>query len=169
MRTEPYSEEFKANLVQRVCRPGGPSAYQVAREVGVSASALYDWVRKSSRSPLSRSNSSKPKPGGRARRPQDWSPAEKLEAVLHASRLDEDELGTYLRESGLHEEHLRAWRQQAVAGLGPSSSGDKRLRKENQRLSRELSRKERALAEAAALLVLSKKARALWGEEGENT
>ncbi len=167
MRTEPYSEEFKANLVQRVCRPGGPSAYRVAREVGVSASALYDWVRKSNRSPLSMSNSSKS--GGRARRPQDWSPAEKLEAVLHASRLDEDELGTYLRGSGLHEEHLRAWRKQAEEGLGPSSSGDKRLRKENQRLSRELSRKERALAEAAALLVLSKKARALWGEEGENT
>ncbi len=41
------------------------------------------------------------------------------------------------------------------------------LKAENQRLERELKRKEKALAEAAALLVLQKKYRALLGEEVE--
>ena len=168
-RGHTYSAEFKANLVRRVCKPGGPSVYRLAREEGVSQTALYDWVNKSTRSA---ENMSKRKQGGRGsqpRRPQDWSPAEKFEAVLQAGRLSEEELGTYLRENGLHEAHLREWRQLAEGGLGHVvAASDKRLRKENQRLSKELNRKERALAEAAALLVLSKKARALWGEEGEN-
>lgn len=173
-RGQPYSEEFKANLVRRICSPGGPTAYQVAREEGVSQTALYDWVNKSTRSgeSMSKRNPKQKTPGAsQARRPQDWSPAEKLEAVLQTGRLSEEELGIYLRENGLHEAHLQEWRQQAESGLGraPSTNVDKQLRKENQRLSKELGRKNRALAEAAALLVLSKKARALWGDEGENT
>ncbi len=160
----PYPAEFRANLVRRICAPGGPTVHQVSREEGVSKGALYDWVHKS------RSTESMSKRRPETRRPQDWSPAEKLEAVLQAARLSDEELGTYLRENGLHEAHLDEWRQQAESGLGRAPSGsDKKLRKENQRLSKELSRKDRALAEAAALLVLSKKARALWGEEGENT
>ena len=170
-RGQTYSAEFKANLVRRVCQPGGPTAYQLAREEGVSQTALYDWVNKSV---WSAENMSKSKRGSRAsqpRRPQDWSAAEKLDAVLKAGRLSDEELGIYLRENGLHEAHLREWREQAESGLGraPSTAGDKQLRKENQRLSKELNRKDRALAEAAALLVLSKKARALWGDEGEST
>ena len=169
-RGHTYSAEFKANLVRRVCQPGGPSAYQLAREEGVSQTALYDWVNKSTRSAASMSKRKQRRRASQPRRPQDWSPAEKLEAVLQAGRLSDEELGTYLRENGLHEAHLHEWRQQAEGGLGrAATSTDKRLRKENQRLSKELTRKERALAEAAALLVLSKKARALWGEEGENT
>jgi len=39
-RGQTYSAEFKANLVRRICQPGGPSAYQVAREgSGVPANA----------------------------------------------------------------------------------------------------------------------------------
>ncbi|MCP4407711.1 MAG: transposase [Gammaproteobacteria bacterium] len=157
-----YSEEFKANLVRRICEPGGPTAYRLSQEVGVSTSTLYEWVKKSDRSKMSKQS--------RSRRPQDWSASEKLEAVLQASALSEEELGRFLREKGLHEDHLRQWRQQAEGGLSQVASvGDKRLQKENQRLSKELKRKEKALAEAAALLVLSKKARALWGDEGEDT
>ncbi len=106
----------------------------------------------------------------RPRRPRDWSASEKLEVVLEASRLNDDELGKHLREKGLHESHLQEWRRQAEGGLGGApASGDKKLRKESQSGSKELGRKERARAEAAALLVLAKKARALWGDEGENT
>lgn len=106
-----------------------------------------------------------------SRRPMDWSAAEKLAAVVHCEQLDEEELGRYLREVGLHEEHLQEWRQQCEQSLDPRAQvqRERELKKDNQRLNRELLRKEKALAEAAALLVLSKKVRALWGEEGENT
>jgi len=104
-----------------------------------------------------------------ARRPEDWSAAEKLEAVIKASSLDEQSLGAFLREEGLYETHLEEWRRQAETALGKTPrSPSTRLKKENQRLERELRRKDRALAETAALLVLSKKVRALWGDEGDD-
>ena len=106
----------------------------------------------------------------KARRPQDWSATEKLNAVINSSGLEDTELGAFLREQGLHEAHLSEWRQQAEKALGKlPASPDARLKKENQRLEKELRRKDRALAETAALLVLSKKARALWGDEGDTT
>jgi hypothetical protein len=106
----------------------------------------------------------------RRRRPQEWSASEKFKAVLEAESLSEAELGAFLRKRGLHEAHLQQWREMAQDALAEkSSSPSSRLKKENQRLSRELRRKDKALAETAALLVLSKKVRALWGGEGENT
>jgi len=133
--------------------------------LGVSATSLYAWVNESNRSGKHVGKSSHT-----SRRPQDWSAAEKFEAVLESSQLSDEELGRYLREKGIHEANLKEWRKQAEKGLSPAPMGaDKQLVKENKRLNKELQRKERALAEAAALLVLSKKARALWGEEGENT
>ena len=161
-----YSEEFKARLVKRVCAPGGPSPYALASEVGVSRTALYSWVNEARGKVMKKKRAKAP-----SRRPMDWSAAEKLAAVVHCGGLDEEELGRYLRKEGLHEEHLQEWRQQCEQSLNPKAQAQRErdLKKDNQRLNRELIRKEKALAEAAALLVLSKKMRAFWGEEGENT
>ncbi len=104
------------------------------------------------------------------RRPEDWSAEEKLTAVWTASALSGSELGAFLREQGLHEAHLHEWRNQAHQALERGGSrADGRLKKEVKRLGREVARKDRALAEATALLVLSKKVRALWGDEGDDT
>lgn len=171
-----YSEDFKANLVRRVCAPGGPSAYALATEVGVSQSTLYYWLSQA-RGGVVKKKRSRSGPGS-ARRPRDWTSAEKLAAVVHCGGLGDEDLGRYLREQGLHEEQVEEWRQQCEQSLNPRAqsrrerelqSRERVLQKDNQRLNRELLRKERALAETAALLVLSKKIRALWGEEGENT
>lgn len=159
--TNQYTQEFKENLVRRVCEPGGPSAYELANKVGVGRTTLYRWVQQS-RSHMS--------PKDKERRPQDWSAAEKLEAVIAAEGLADEELGAFLRERGLHDVHLEEWRRIAVKALGkPGKAPSSGSRKEVKRLERELRRKEKALAEAAALLVLSKKARALWGDEGDST
>lgn len=102
------------------------------------------------------------------RRPEDWKPEERLRAVIEAAGLADAELGEFLRRSGLHEATLAEWRATAVEALGvhkPSAKEAKRVRE----LERELRRKDRALAEAAALLVLQKKARAIWGDEDEST
>jgi transposase len=100
------------------------------------------------------------------RRPDDWSAEDKLEAVLEAKRLSGSELGEFLRQRGLHEEQLRQWESAAVDSLrGRKASGKSAESKRVKELERELRRKEKALAEAAALLVLRKKAEALWGDE----
>lgn len=104
------------------------------------------------------------------RRPQDWSASEKFKALLEADRLPDDELGEFLRSKGLHEAHLQEWREQAEKALEKDvQTPDLKLKKEVKRLSREVRRKDKALAETAALLVLSKKLRALWGDEGEES
>ena len=87
---------------------------------------------------------------------------------MEAAGLSQVDLGAFLRRSGLHEATLAEWRAAALEGLGPrraSGKESKRLRE----LERELRRKDRALAEAAALLVLQKKAHAIWGDEDEST
>jgi hypothetical protein len=94
-----------------------------------------------------------------------------MRLVLEASRLSEAELGAFLRREGLHEAELDEWRDAMMSGLKPAAS--KRARSEEGRrvreLEKELRRKDKALAEAAALLVLQKKVRALWGDEDDDT
>ena len=89
--------------------------------------------------------------------------------------MSEQELGGYLRRTGLHEVQLEQWRRQARAGAMEalqSKSIRKKASVEAKRvrtLERELRRKEKALAETAALLVLKKKAAAIWGDEDDST
>jgi transposase-like protein len=111
-------------------------------------------------------------PSSKPRRPEDWSAEERLRAVLESSRLSGEELGAYMRREGLYEATLQEWREAALEGLTPArkalsnaAQGQKRVRE----LERELRRKDRALAEAAALLVLQKKVRELWGDADSDT
>lgn len=88
--------------------------------------------------------------------------------VLDASQVRDTELGAFLRERGLHEETLKDWRAAALEALGPQ----KKVAAESRRvreLEKQLRRKDRALAETAALLVLQKKARAIWGDGDDDT
>ena len=107
------------------------------------------------------------------KRPQDWTGKEKLAVVIEAAALSDEELGAFLRRKGIHEAQLKEWRQIVLSGLEkPPSRFSKKSSAETRRireLERELARKEKALAEAAALLVLKKKAQAIWGDEDEST
>ena len=103
------------------------------------------------------------KPKKPPRRPQDWTGEEKLAVVMEAQGLTEEQLGGFLRQRGLHKATLDEWREAVERGARAelagrtdkqtSSADAKRLRE----LERELARKDKALAEAAALLVLQKK------------
>jgi len=112
-----------------------------------------------------------PKKIKKQKRPADRTPEEKLDLVLQASVLTDEELGEFLRRNGLHEADLKRWRHEALAGLGDRrperrrSSDAKQIRK----LEKELVRKDKALAEAAALLVLQKKVREIWGDGDDDT
>jgi transposase len=157
-------------MVQRMVGPGRVSASALSREVGVAQATLSRWLTSAGR--ISVVSEEEPKP--RAKRPEDWTPQAKLAAVMEAARLSNTELGDWLRRKGLTEEHLRQWREaleeRASAVFEPR---EPRVSAESRRrvleLERELRRKDKALAETAALLVLQGKMQALWGEEDDPT
>lgn len=169
-----YSDSFKKKMVQRLLMPNAPSASALSREVGVPQPTLSMWKR-SFGTVSSVSNKNTPGSASRPRRPEDWSAQDRLRVVNEASRLSEVELGEFLRREGLHEETLHTWRKaaedaalEALQPTGPvrARGGD---RKRIKQLERELARKDKALAEAAALLILKKKAQAIWGDVDDDT
>jgi len=138
--------------------PDAVSASALARETGITQQTLSRWLRAAgSVDPMSDSG---------ARRPQDWTAEEILAAVTEAASLSDEELGAFLRRKGLCATHLEQWRARILSGLdAPTrSSGRTPEARRVKELERELRRKEKALAEAAALLVLQKKVRAIWGD-----
>ena len=153
--------------------PGRISANRLAEDVGVSQNTLSRWLREASKEKkVKRGNHSKARPV----RPEDLSPAEKLQIVMEAANLSEEELGEFLRHRGLHEAQLEEWRkkieQAALSALGKGKKGKSRKSPEAKRikeLERELLRKDRALAEVTALLALKKKLDSLLGAEDDDT
>ena len=100
--------------------------------------------------------------------PGERDAAEKLRLVLESKEVPEESMGIWLRERGLHSEHLPLWEQEILHIMSDKTdkrkSKDTELLKENKQLKKELARKEKALAEMAALLKLKKKADAIWGD-----
>ena len=102
--------------------------------------------------------------------PAGWSSRDKFAAVLETAALNEADLAEYCRKRGLYPAQIATWRsaceqandwdRASTARLGQPTKNKKKRIKD---LERELARKDRALAETAALLVPRKKAAAIWG------
>lgn len=167
-----YTEGFKANLVRRMACPNGISATALAREVGVPQQSLSRWLKEASAVNQPDDLSMPPESHMPPKRPQDRSAEEKLKIVMEAELVPEEQLGAFLRRNGIHEAQLREWRSMMLSGLQksprPSSKTSEETRKIHQ-LEKELQRKEKALAEAAAIIILKKKAQSIWGGEDEPT
>ena len=92
---------------------------------------------------------------------------------MEAAAIPDEDLGVWLRSKGLKEEQLRQWRELALSGIAGRQARPTRAnsddRKKVESLERELKRKDKALAETAALLVLQGKVQALWAEEDDAT
>ncbi len=104
---------------------------------------------------------------------QDWTSEDKLAAVIETASLNEADLGAYCRRRGIHAEQLAVWREACARANDWDRAASRQIARETkdakkriQQLERELARKEKALAEAAALMILRKKAEAIWGPEG---
>ena len=133
----------------------------------MSVQTLYNWRDKAKRLGM-------PVPG-KTVTTEAWSAETKLAVVVETMPLSESELSQYCREKGLYVEQVKAWKQDCLEGF--RSSPERSLKAQRQskadkkrvrQLEKELQRKEKALAEAAALLVLRKKLNALYGEEPED-
>ena len=161
----PYSEAFKEQALAKVFCRGDRTVQAVAAELNVSVFTLKGWMKKTSRDDQSRVSR-------KEKRPQDWRPEERLMALQESHGLVGEALNAWCREQGLFAHHLAQWQAEFCRATSPPESRTDTqmlgaLKAENRRLQHELTRKEKALAEAAALLVLQKKYQALLGGEVE--
>ena len=154
-----YSREVREAVLDKLLH-SGLSSHQVAEETGVPRATIYGWKK--------RYMVKKEKSAAVNAQAENWSAEEKFAAVLHTATLSEVELNAYCRENGLYPGQIKSWREACIQGVKPSSkqpnrhSPQKEDKRRIQSLERELQRKEKALAETAALLVLRKKYNALW-------
>lgn len=156
-------------MVAKMMGPQAVSANALSKRVGIRQPTLSRWLREARLTGMSKGRKIAAAAPAR-RQPKRWCAEEKLRIVTSAATLAGSALGELLRREGLHEADLRSFREEALAGLAPVARerGPSPEAKQIVELQRELRRKEKALAEAAALLVLSKKAEALWGGEGDD-
>ena len=160
-----YSTGFKASIIRKTQDGSGRSISQLAKETGISYTTISNWIEKYRIGKLGLDDADGITPHQR-------NPGEKLALLLENKTLSEDQRGEWLRQHGLHSEHIPLWEQELTAIMNDKQSDlnqiNKELKKENKRLQRDLERKEKALAEAAVLLTLKKKFHNLFpNEDGE--
>jgi transposase-like protein len=153
-----YSEEFRSSVAARLLPPNNARIADIVKETGVPKDTLYDWRaryrNKQGISPSSRKSSNQ------------YSADDKLAVIIETASLNETELSEYCRCKGLYPVQIKSWKTSMVQGLMSEPSKVDREQNQKQvktiqRLEKDLARKEKTLAEVAALLVLQKKLQSL--------
>jgi transposase len=166
-----YTNAIKASVLSKSLAPNAPSVIELAKEFNIPKATIYTWVIN-----MKNKNNKKERV---QQRPKDQSPASKLQAVMDTLGKTEQEQSAYCRTQGIYYNHIDAWKQQILESLGAETSvedkastakekGNKaasqRIQDEMKQLKSDLNRKDKALAELTALLILKKKADLLWGD-----
>lgn len=159
-----HSQEKKEHALALMSAPENCSVHEASERTGIPEGTLYLWRNKARAQ-----GSAVP---GDGKNPSQWRSEDKFAVVLETAVLSEAELGEYCRKKGLLTEQVRAWRRAcegANNGTGERVTPAERAqeKKRLRELEKELRRKDKALAETAALLVLSRKLEVLW-KEGED-
>jgi hypothetical protein len=158
-----YAEGFMEQALVKVFSRVNRTVRSVAEDLNVNYHTLKNWMKAESVD----------KRGVKVikeKRPQDWSAEEQLEALHETHGLSGEALHAWCREKGLFAHHLTSWKAAFCAEVVTGASGTREwriLKDQIEQLKRELLRKDKALAEAAALLILQKKFRALWENEAK--
>ena len=155
-----YSEEFKLSIIKKSLVPGGPSIARFARENGLVPTTVYGW-RKKYANEFDMKTSNK------------LTPEKKLLIIIETASLPEHELGEYIRKNGLHSTDINEWKNECKAAM--SGAGRPKiapevvdLRKDKKTLEKDLKRKNMALAEMSARVILLKKKNVLFGDPEED-
>lgn len=155
-----HSEEFKQSIVKKVTSPGGPTINKISKKIGINHTTIRYWVR-------AYANISGMK------KLKDWTPEARLEAIIKTATMSENELGEFLRANGLHSNDIKLWKEdiysaQKSAGRPKIDPELLQLREDKKELTKNLRRKDKALAEMSARIVLLKKSRLIWGDAEED-
>ena len=161
------SIERKEAILVKLLPPNNEPVVEVAIKEGISESTLYNWLSKLKAE-------GKVVPGSKKMSEQ-WSSEMKFMTAVATAQMDAEEKSHYCRENGLYIEQIEEWKAACIAGMMSSQEQKKQARVEAEQdkkriknLEKELRRKEKALAETAALLVLRKKLDAFWEEGNED-
>jgi transposase-like protein len=156
-----YSPERKEAILKKMMPPHNRSISQLASEEGISEATLYNWRNEA------RSKGILLPDGDTG--PEGWNARDKFAAVLESASLNEEDTAEYCRRKGIYPHQLKLWRKACEAANDWNKQANIKLKSEQKAnrkhikdLEKELLRKEKALAEAAALLVLKKKVQAIW-------
>ena len=158
-----HSPAFVEQALVKVFSRGGRSVQAVADDINVNYHTLKNWM-------VRKVVTEKNTPAAKEKRPQDWSAPEQLLALHESHGMPVEALSAWRREHGIFPHHLTEWQAAFCTDRKSAPADSKALRSlkdDNERLQREVLRKDKALAEAAALLILQKKFRALWEDEGK--
>ncbi len=158
-RCSKYSEDFQRLAVAKYLSRGKRPVLEITQSLGISPTYIYKWVN------LYCDEDLKMLPHMRS--PDSIPAQERLKLVLEYEALLESERGEFLRRHGITSESIVQWKQTMVEGLGEKQASERDLKIENKRLHKEIARKDKALAEAAALLLLQKKVRDFYGSQDE--
>ena len=148
-----YSTGFKNSVLKKVLPPENRPISEVCKETGVSDQTIRNWLK------LLKDDNLNVSDGEIS--PEYRNPSEKMTLLLEGRSIESGKIGEWLRKNGLHTEHLSLWEQELRDKISDKDKSDiqkyNELKKKYKILEKELLRKEKALAEAAALLVLKKK------------
>jgi transposase len=176
MRTR-FTQAYKIQAVEKaLTRSETTNLAEMAESLGVGYSTLQKWIaqsRKQEFESVPRNESSSLTNMIKEKRPQDWNLEERLNMIISCGSLDEKAVSELCRKQGIYPHHVEQWKLDFVSkntldNKAKAQSEVKTLRNENQTLKKELNRKDKALAETAALLVLQKKVSAIWGNDEDN-
>lgn len=153
-----YSPERKAAVIARMLPPHNQSVNQIARQEGIPPKTLYHW--------RSSAGITEPALSAGENSPREWSQGERFAVLIETAPLSVHAVAEYCRRKGLYPDQIQQWKDSFMQpNQREEKATIKKLQKEIQQLNREIARKDKALAEAAALLLLEKKLKALFDEE----
>jgi transposase-like protein len=157
-----YPAKVKASVLAKALAPNAPSAVELAKEFNIPYATIYTWMY-SMRKKKNVTQTNQPQ------RPQDKSAQDKFQAVIETIDKTEAERSAYCRQHGIYINHLDDWKKQILESLGimnakKNKTESLQITNEIKQLKRDLLRKDKALAEVSALLILKKKAALLWGD-----
>lgn len=167
MKTK-YSKAFKIEAVRKVMsRSSDTSISAVARYLDLKVKTLHGWVKAMENKELRDTPTSG---GSGEKNPYNWSAAERLQSIIDTAQLSPEAISEYCRKKGIFPHHIEQWKSEFIKPKANQENDTnlRELKKEVKRLNSELNRKEKALAEAAALLMLKKKAQELWGNNEDD-
>ena len=160
------SVEAKEAIVKQALGNSSYSHAEIARMNNIGYSTLKKWLKAVGEGkPLKSSN--------RTVRRQGFDYSSRFNHVFSTSNLDEEAIGIYCREQGIYSHQLSQWREELMANSGNKKNEHqlselRKAKSEIKSLKKELRRKEKALAEASALLILKKKADLIWGDQEDD-
>jgi len=156
-----YPIQVQEAVIKKVLL-GNKRQHEIAKEFGVGRSTIGKWLKEYKQKGSIKLST-------KEKRPKDWTAEERLSSLIETGTMSAEKRTAWCRKNGIFIHNLEQWKKDAISAIMPDSNKaqiekERNFKKEIAALKKDLSRKDKALAETAALLVLKKKAQEIWGE-----